>query len=643
MEQRWNARAGGTGDPRENPPTNDITPQSSAYWSFSCVFIGCCPTPGSHGIRKVFPYKSAIGSEACRAGLINCHPISKVTSLYTCLTSSLSRNEFAKFGPVRGGCAGESEPRYGAIVRRSALVQGMCVCPVGECGTQRRPSIIITRRETVTSVCGCVGKARERAILRPGHELTSSLAQCVAVKPFRKLHTRAAGVRCRSSRRVEGTEMQSVPKVVDVEFTTQREPRPSPAACVVGFEFQTQLAPPQLCVTQQSRRCYPPGRSVDKARLDTYFKCDSHFIATEELRRFSTSSFGDPVFLWRAQHSVWRFCFSAQSFIRDNRLGSRQMNNAYTSTNNHKAINSGQRIAFCSRRYFSSQLPVNYAQCYKDEESFNKCVNANLNDSHHTHKHTATKTGSTATETGSTATETGSTATKTSSTATKTGSTATKTGSAATKTGSAATKTGSTATRTGSTATKTGSTATKTGSPATKTGSTATKTGSTATRTGSTTTKTGSTATKTGSTATKTGSTATKTGSTATRTGSTATKTGSGHCNGIRHQRRLSQIAVYYGERSGPPRDTCDVFRMSAPCDLVEPMRVVEVNMEQHRNEGAGDDREILEKTRRPTASSGTIPTRPGIERGLPWWEASVLIAQPPWHPNEKEGYARTR
>ncbi|KAJ8891138.1 hypothetical protein PR048_010652 [Dryococelus australis] len=51
------------------------TPQSSAYWSLSCVFIGCCPTPGSHGIRKVFPYKFATGSEACRMDLINCGPI----------------------------------------------------------------------------------------------------------------------------------------------------------------------------------------------------------------------------------------------------------------------------------------------------------------------------------------------------------------------------------------------------------------------------------------------------------------------------------------------------------------------------------------------------------------------------------------
>ncbi|KAJ8881159.1 hypothetical protein PR048_017632 [Dryococelus australis] len=47
--------------------------------------------------------------------------------------------------------------------------------------------------------------------------------------------------------------------------------------------------------------------------------------------------------------------------------------------------------------------------------------------------------------------------------------------------------------------------------------------------------------------------------------------------------------------------------------------------------------REIPEKSRRPTALSGTIPTcentvtRPGNEPGSPCWEASVLISQPPW------------
>ncbi|KAJ8878553.1 hypothetical protein PR048_019131 [Dryococelus australis] len=52
--------------------------ESSAYWSLNCVFIGCSPTPGNYGIRKLFPCKSAIGAEASREGLINCDPISKV-------------------------------------------------------------------------------------------------------------------------------------------------------------------------------------------------------------------------------------------------------------------------------------------------------------------------------------------------------------------------------------------------------------------------------------------------------------------------------------------------------------------------------------------------------------------------------------
>ncbi|KAJ8886416.1 hypothetical protein PR048_012627 [Dryococelus australis] len=52
------------------------------------------------------------------------------------------------------------------------------------------------------------------------------------------------------------------------------------------------------------------------------------------------------------------------------------------------------------------------------------------------------------------------------------------------------------------------------------------------------------------------------------------------------------------------------------------------------RNEGAGEMGDPQESCR-PTASSGTIPTcenpvtRPAIETGSPWWEASVLIAQP--------------
>ncbi|KAJ8886186.1 hypothetical protein PR048_012395 [Dryococelus australis] len=49
--------------------------------------------------------------------------------------------------------------------------------------------------------------------------------------------------------------------------------------------------------------------------------------------------------------------------------------------------------------------------------------------------------------------------------------------------------------------------------------------------------------------------------------------------------------------------------------------------------------REIPEKTRRPTASFGTIPkcknpvTRPRIEPRSPWWEESRLTAHPPRPP----------
>ncbi|KAJ8880460.1 hypothetical protein PR048_016930 [Dryococelus australis] len=49
------------------------------------------------------------------------------------------------------------------------------------------------------------------------------------------------------------------------------------------------------------------------------------------------------------------------------------------------------------------------------------------------------------------------------------------------------------------------------------------------------------------------------------------------------------------------------------------------------------EKRENPKKSRRPKASSGTIPpcenpvTQLGIEPGSPWWEASGLMAQPPW------------
>ncbi|KAJ8893209.1 hypothetical protein PR048_005795 [Dryococelus australis] len=97
MEQRYNVRVEKTADPRGNPQSSSILRHDShvrksgsdpvgnktllslsyAYWSLSRVFIGCCPTPRSCGIRKMFPCKCAIGSEAFRVGLINCDPIEK--------------------------------------------------------------------------------------------------------------------------------------------------------------------------------------------------------------------------------------------------------------------------------------------------------------------------------------------------------------------------------------------------------------------------------------------------------------------------------------------------------------------------------------------------------------------------------------
>ncbi|KAJ8875229.1 hypothetical protein PR048_023124 [Dryococelus australis] len=70
FERHRNARVCETGHLRENSSTSGIVKHHShscTYWSLSCVFIGCCPTPGSYRIRKVFTCKSVIGSEACRA------------------------------------------------------------------------------------------------------------------------------------------------------------------------------------------------------------------------------------------------------------------------------------------------------------------------------------------------------------------------------------------------------------------------------------------------------------------------------------------------------------------------------------------------------------------------------------------------
>ncbi|KAJ8885652.1 hypothetical protein PR048_011850 [Dryococelus australis] len=83
------------------------------------------------------------------------------------------------------------------------------------------------------------------------------------------------------------------------------------------------------------------------------------------------------------------------------------------------------------------------------------------------------------------------------------------------------------------------------------------------------------------------------------------------------------------------PVDVLQTLVESVP-DRVAAFIAARVNMERRRNEGAGK-REIPEQTHRSTALYGTIPTyenletRLGIEAGSPWWEESVLIAQPPW------------
>ncbi|KAJ8872098.1 hypothetical protein PR048_025699 [Dryococelus australis] len=69
---------------------------------------GCCPTPGSYRLRKVFSCEFAIGSEACSAGLINCDPIAKdkidVNHLYTevdiAIGSQFSRHDLDDSEPI---------------------------------------------------------------------------------------------------------------------------------------------------------------------------------------------------------------------------------------------------------------------------------------------------------------------------------------------------------------------------------------------------------------------------------------------------------------------------------------------------------------------------------------------------------------
>ncbi|KAJ8873834.1 hypothetical protein PR048_024670 [Dryococelus australis] len=81
--------------------------------------------------------------------------------------------------------------------------------------------------------------------------------------------------------------------------------------------------------------------------------------------------------------------------------------------------------------------------------------------------------------------------------------------------------------------------------------------------------------------------------------------------------RRCCILTSFLPHRLLRPR--CCESLNSTPIAVSLPMRMIEVSMEQRRNEKRGK-REIPEKTRRPTASSGTIPTCENTEcpgRGL--------------------------
>ncbi|KAJ8869012.1 hypothetical protein PR048_030558, partial [Dryococelus australis] len=76
------------------------------------------------------------------------------------------------------------------------------------------------------------------------------------------------------------------------------------------------------------------------------------------------------------------------------------------------------------------------------------------------------------------------------------------------------------------------------------------------------------------------------------------------------------------------------------------PMRVIEVSMEQRRNERAGEmgdpekNRRVNGIVRHDSHMQKLRATRSGIEPGSPWWELSRLTVQPPWPRNKRSGSA---
>ncbi|KAJ8889270.1 hypothetical protein PR048_008768 [Dryococelus australis] len=120
----------------KNSQREENDAQNTWEKSLNFAFIGCCPTPGSYGIRNVFPCKSAIGSEACRAGLISCDPIAKRPD-YSLLT---------KVNLVRFPAGSPSYFRMGKPCRTMLLVGGF------PRGSPVSPALAFGRCSILTSI-----------------------------------------------------------------------------------------------------------------------------------------------------------------------------------------------------------------------------------------------------------------------------------------------------------------------------------------------------------------------------------------------------------------------------------------------------------------------------------------------------------
>ncbi|KAJ8873355.1 hypothetical protein PR048_026989 [Dryococelus australis] len=77
------------------PAGKSVRLLSPLHTGASAEFFGYCPTSGNHRIRKMLLCKYAIGSETCRACLINCDPIAKS---YDGITARLARRSDEALG-----------------------------------------------------------------------------------------------------------------------------------------------------------------------------------------------------------------------------------------------------------------------------------------------------------------------------------------------------------------------------------------------------------------------------------------------------------------------------------------------------------------------------------------------------------------